>query len=222
MNCKDPECRSRKAKAERERRKRIQERINADPVFAVEFRAKAKVYRDRHYKTHYIHRRWKFCVRCGNKSMNDLCGRCRAKEEKKNNRVGKIAVLCSCGKTFAGYRREKYCQACRVNDPSLKLAVQCSNERLRSKLAGLPADFKPRDWRRAKQHFNNHCAYCGRDGELHQDHFIPLALGGAYTRNNIVPVCPSCNNDKSDKHPATWLPVEKYQEIQAYLKGFPQ
>lgn len=64
--------------------------------------------------------------------------------------------------------------------------------------------------------FNNSCAYCGMSEEehfkiynspLHQEHFIPLSKGGAYTIDNIIPACKSCNCSKSIKDFFKWYPT---------------
>lgn len=45
----------------------------------------------------------------------------------------------------------------------------------------------------------NRCVYCGATGELHADHYKPLAKGGSNWPANIVPACPPCNISKQDK-----------------------
>ena len=72
-----------------------------------------------------------------------------------------------------------------------------------------PATFTRVQWEEAKTYFNNRCAYCGKEKELTQDHFIPLAKGGAYTRENIIPACKWCNFSKHDKLFQEWYPSQK-------------
>ena len=52
--------------------------------------------------------------------------------------------------------------------------------------------------------FGHVCAYCGASGELHVDHFIPIAKGGSHAPENIVPACPSCNRRKNASEPEHW------------------
>ena len=59
-------------------------------------------------------------------------------------------------------------------------------------------------WRQAKEHFNNQCAYCGSEGNLSQDHIIPISLGGYHVRTNVAPACLSCNLSKSNKEMIAW------------------
>ena len=42
------------------------------------------------------------------------------------------------------------------------------------------------------------CVYCGATESLELDHIIPVASGGATTRNNLVVACSACNMSKSD------------------------
>ena len=49
------------------------------------------------------------------------------------------------------------------------------------------------------------CHYCGKKyprTQITMDHIVPLARGGASTKGNIVPACPSCNRDKKLETPA--------------------
>lgn len=41
--------------------------------------------------------------------------------------------------------------------------------------------------------------------KYHRDHILPLALGGTNTDNNIQLLCPTCNLQKSAKHPVTFM-----------------
>lgn len=96
----------------------------------------------------------------------------------------------------------------------------------------LPATLTERQWEQIKKDFNNACAYCGVTEEkhlkefgqtLHQEHFVPLSKGGAYTHNNIIPACMNCNSSKRDKDFFEWYPQqefyskEKEEKILKYL-----
>ena len=58
------------------------------------------------------------------------------------------------------------------------------------------------------------CAYCGThvvEGKnLHIDHVMPLALGGANHVANTVPACAKCNTSKGAKHPVVWTKAKGY------------
>ena len=84
--------------------------------------------------------------------------------------------------------------------------------RRRAKIRNLPATLTVREWNQILELFDNSCAYCGELGELHQDHFIPVALDGAYVMGNIIPACPFCNQSKNATHPKEWIP-DRYEEL---------
>ena len=75
---------------------------------------------------------------------------------------------------------------------------------------GLPATFTTEDWTDVLDLFGHKCAYCGKDGKLHQDHFIPVTRGGGYEMGNIVPACHSCNSRKNAKDPLAWLGLRRW------------
>lgn len=93
-------------------------------------------------------------------------------------------------KTDAGYRQKK----------------RVENLSRRAKQRGLSNGLTLGDWRRAIQHFQGMCAYCGNPmTDIQKEHFIPLSRGGGFSADNIVPACRACNLDKSNKDPFQWL-----------------
>ena len=82
----------------------------------------------------------------------------------------------------------------------------------RDKSTDTVSTFTEADWGIAIAYFEGRCAYCGmppslfdRNYVLEQDHFIPVTNGGAYTPDNIVPACQSCNRGKWAKDPIEWI-----------------
>ncbi len=56
------------------------------------------------------------------------------------------------------------------------------------------------------------CYYCGKavmPSELTMDHVVPIIRGGKSAKNNIVPACKECNNQKKHSLPLEW---EEYLE----------
>ena len=85
-----------------------------------------------------------------------------------------------------------------------------SKHRREAKQKLLPFSFTGKEWNICRGSFNNKCCYCGKETDLQQDHFVPLAKNGEYTKNNIVPACPSCNVSKSDKDFFEWYPQQSF------------
>lgn len=84
-----------------------------------------------------------------------------------------------------------------------KYEMRCRNRRT-ALIKKLPAFYTKAQWRFCKEYFNNTCCYCGKEGKLEKDHFIPLKNGGEYNRNNIVCACRSCNSNKGGNDPFNW------------------
>jgi len=92
------------------------------------------------------------------------------------------------------------------NKDKVKLKVN----RRRQLEKNLPYNYSEPDWRQTLKYFSNSCCYCGTKGDLEQDHFIPLAKGGAFIKSNIVPACRHCNSSKKDKLFEEWYPSKEY------------
>ena len=95
-------------------------------------------------------------------------------------------------------------------DP-VKFAVR--NAKRISKVKNLIYDFTLNDWNNCLDFFEHSCAYCGEKEKLEKDHVIPIAKGGHYTPNNIIPACKSCNASKRNKNMDDWYAShEKYSQ----------
>lgn len=51
------------------------------------------------------------------------------------------------------------------------------------------------------------CACCKKSlgDKFHRDHYMPLALGGTNTDDNMQLLCPTCNLQKNKKHPIDFM-----------------
>lgn len=86
--------------------------------------------------------------------------------------------------------------------------ININNQKRRAKKRKLPSNLSKNKWDKIKLHFNNKCAYCGQEKNLHQEHFIALSKGGEFTHNNIIPACKSCNCSKGNKDFFEWYPKQ--------------
>ena len=60
-------------------------------------------------------------------------------------------------------------------------------------------------WKRKRS--SGACHYCRKKfkpAELTMDHVIPISRGGASVKENLVPCCKDCNNQKQNLLPAEW------------------
>lgn len=55
------------------------------------------------------------------------------------------------------------------------------------------------EWRSVLEEFGGQCLACESDDPVTIDHVIPISKGGSNTRDNVQPLCGSCNSSKSDK-----------------------
>lgn len=104
-------------------------------------------------------------------------------------------------------------------------SVQIRNARKNNVIS----NFSKKDWEDCKNFFRNYkneleCAYCGKVlKRATQEHFIPLSKGGNYTKDNILPVCGSCNSSKCNKDFEEWYKLKEFysefrkQKIYEYL-----
>lgn len=75
-----------------------------------------------------------------------------------------------------------------------------------AQIRALPASLTTDEWENILAEFNYSCAYCGKawfeiKGVLEQEHVVPVAQGGGYTADNIVPACRGCNAHKKHRTP---------------------
>ena len=186
-----------------------------------------EVYRQRineRHKRYYKAPPPRNCPVCGNilEGVKRYCEKCRPSRNKKYAKKYKYVYrepkqrYCSCGNPLE--KRKLYCSNCLdvINKERavIKKLARKSKERF------LKSDLTANEWKQTLQYFGGRCAYCGEDKEIHEEHFIPVKLGGGFTKDNIIPACRRCNLDKGSKHPEEWLSDRKYlyNELKSYLE----
>lgn len=92
----------------------------------------------------------------------------------------------------------------------------------RKRFKELRADLTYEMWLDTLLYFGNKCAYCGAEGELWQEHVIPVVRGGEYIKSNIIPACPQCNLSKHDRELEVWYRKQPFfrEERLAFIKDF--
>lgn len=68
-----------------------------------------------------------------------------------------------------------------------------------------------KEWEEIKSNFNGKCAYCDCEtDDITMEHFIPMVKGGEYSKDNILPVCRSCNSSKGTSSFWKWYPTQPF------------
>ena len=79
-------------------------------------------------------------------------------------------------------------------------------------MAAVEHDLSPEQWAMLRELWGG-CAYCGAtDRPLQRDCVQPIARGGRYTLDNIVPACGSCNASKSNDEATSWMRRKRLDE----------
>lgn len=60
------------------------------------------------------------------------------------------------------------------------------------------------DWDDVLSRHNHKCIACGTNNDIVIDHIMPLSRGGTNTKDNIQPLCRSCNTSKRNKTMEEW------------------
>lgn len=95
-----------------------------------------------------------------------------------------------------------------------------AKRRYQLRKAQLIATLTVADWDAIKDGFDHRCVYCNRHSDrLTQEHIIPVSKGGAYTPENIVTACPSCNSRKHTKDAFEFLIKNAHARPQAVSAG---
>src|SRR5690606_23208371 len=95
-----------------------------------------------------------------------------------------------------------------ANTPRGRQSIKRRRHRRRMAVKQVPSTFTFEQWGDCLSYFGNSCAYCRGTGTLHQEHFIPVSLGGEYTVQNIIPACEECNLKKQASNVFDWYPKQ--------------
>ncbi len=109
-------------------------------------------------------------------------------------------------------RKNGYCEEHYLKSDLGRMVSRLSATRRRSRKLKAPInDFVGSDWNDALEYFNSECAYCGNHKkDLHQDHVVPLSKSGSNTKTNIIPACPTCNNNKKARLLEEWYHKKEF------------
>ncbi|MED3832949.1 HNH endonuclease signature motif containing protein [Peribacillus frigoritolerans] len=122
------------------------------------------------------------------------CYACRKEWQKEWSRLNRDKVA-------------KYTRNWAENNPEkAKASWARSRAKRRCDMEGTVIDLTDDEWKITLNAFNNGCAVCGKKGDIHLDHFIPVSIGnGDTSMSNVIPLCAFHNISKSNNHPLIWL-----------------
>ncbi|MDD4109948.1 MAG: HNH endonuclease [Clostridia bacterium] len=99
----------------------------------------------------------------------------------------------------------------------LKLRRKINRRNRKSKIKDLNELYTYDDRKYTFNLFNNKCAYCESENDLHLDHWMPLSKGFILSRSNAVLLCRRCNLRKGNKLPQDFFPNDVFSRIQSKL-----
>lgn len=93
-----------------------------------------------------------------------------------------------------------------------------NEQKRRLRKRNLIHQFSIEQWQFCLDYWNYKCAICGREDNLHADHWIPISSSSCPGTiiDNIIVLCISCNSSKHNKNPVEWL-FEKLDDHEARL-----
>jgi 5-methylcytosine-specific restriction endonuclease McrA len=74
-----------------------------------------------------------------------------------------------------------------------------TNRLYRQKKRDNGGDLTADQWIEIMNLYDNRCLACGSDEDITLDHIVPVSLGGKTDRDNVQPLCRSCNSSKWQK-----------------------
>ena len=123
-------------------------------------------------------------------------------------------IISESGRRYYQNNKEKCVAARRKWNKEHREILIFGTQQYRSQRKNLECTLTIDQWERIKAHFDNQCAYCGREQSLVREHFIPTKSGGGFTQDNILPACASCNSSKGDKNFFEWYPKYRHYSKQ--------
>ena len=115
-------------------------------------------------------------------------------------------------KEYLRKRRSEYHKNRHLTDETYRLYHRQKSKRRKALIRGsIGLHITGKQVQGRFRQFDHCCAYCGRPGDLHIEHVIPISMGGPHVLGNVVPACKDCNFSKRDK------PVESWYRSQSFF-----
>lgn len=104
-------------------------------------------------------------------------------------------------RTYLRHRKKRISEAV-IYAKNHKEQKQIIQQKRRAEKRNNGGSFSLKDWRALKKKYNDTCLRCKRrdpEIKLTIDHIVPLLFGGKHSKENIQPLCFSCNASKGIK-----------------------
>lgn len=115
------------------------------------------------------------------------CKECRSAKEK---------ALYQRNKAYIRIKKREYR---RLSPAKYKMYAIRGWHKRRARFRSVKSDLTNEQWHNILDQYNNKCVCCGISGDLTIDHIVPISCGGEDTKENIQPLCQSCNSSKGCK-----------------------
>lgn len=184
--------------------------------------------------------------KCGNGGYRSYCKACANEKSREYQRINRDSIIARKREyhkvhknDIAEYNKQYYEEHSGEIKIRVKKWVKIHPEeskehnvfffhRNRSRKRNIKADLTRAQWKECKKFFSVDgkvcCAYCGKEIKRATiEHVVPFEKSGEYTKNNIIPVCISCNASKGSSDLSEWYPKQNFylkereNKIKAYL-----
>ena len=102
-------------------------------------------------------------------------------------------------KSYVQQHLENMREYCRKWKRNNKEKVNENTRNRRARIRGNGGKLSVSDWMSVLDKYGKACLKCGSTERIEVDHVIPIALGGRNEKENVQPLCRTCNARKNDK-----------------------
>lgn len=155
-----------------------------------------------YYTKYYKHFQWKKECKC------DVCGK---EFEKQTVNQTNCSIACRKRKWKLSHKdkvkesQRAWFKQARKKDPERFRFFTKNRSHLMRETSGVSGKrfstaFTQKDWQEIQDKAGNKCVVCEVTEKMTMDHIKPLSKGGEHKKENIQPLCHSCNSRKKDKY----------------------
>jgi len=166
-------------------------------LYNKEHKAEIKLYRDKYNKTYYQKNREKAITYSNQYRKNNEQ---KVKESSKKSYLKTINTrkiyLINNKQKIKKQQSEWYYL---IKDTKHYRNIIKARNTKRRHLEKNAGNFTAQDWKEVLEKHGEYCLHCGSVEHITVDHVVPLSKGGSNTKDNLQPLCLSCNCSKGTK-----------------------